>query len=469
MRKLLTLLVAAAVLMISVVPALAQDENLLDRAQRATQLDTLLAAIDAAGLSDTLANEGPFTVFAPTNGAFEELLTALDVTPTQILFNTDLLTDVLLKHVVAGEVRAADILAQIEENGVAELETLGGETLTAALLDGAVYLEGGSASVVITDLSASNGLVHIIDGVLAPNNATLGVPDFGTVVDVLASNPEYSTLVAAIETAGLTDTLAGEGPFTVFAPTNDTFEGLLEEFSITQELLLSDPELLSDILTYHVLPIEADAATVLSLDLPGTARTVNGAFLNLDVVDGGVFVGGEATVLTADVYASNGVIHTIDHVMHLRSTDEALMAISEANTIGAIAADAGTFTTLLAAAEAAGLTETLTSEGTLTVFAPTDEAFAAALEELGLTAEELLEDTDTLTAILTYHVVGFTATSGDLAELGLPRAVRTVNGGFLNLSVDADGNVMVNDATVTAADLVATNGVIHVIDSVLLP
>ncbi|WP_044007836.1 fasciclin domain-containing protein [Jannaschia sp. CCS1] len=124
------------------------------------------------------------------------------------------------------------------------------------------------------------------------------------------------------------------------------------------------------------------------------------------------------------------------------------------------AAEAGSFTTLLAAAEAAGLVETLSGEGPLTVFAPTDEAFAALPEG---TVEGLLADTDALTAVLTYHVVAGAVMSGDLTD-GMTAA--TVNGADITVSLDP---VMINDANVVTADIEASNGVIHVIDSVLLP
>ena len=128
---------------------------------------------------------------------------------------------------------------------------------------------------------------------------------------------------------------------------------------------------------------------------------------------------------------------------------------------------AGDFTTLVAAVEAAGLVETLQGEGPYTVFAPTDEAFAAALEDLGLTAEELLADTETLTSILTYHVVEGEVPAADVVTLD-GEEVPTVNGAPVEIGVDGE-TVTVNDATVTATDIFATNGVIHVIDSVLLP
>jgi len=131
------------------------------------------------------------------------------------------------------------------------------------------------------------------------------------------------------------------------------------------------------------------------------------------------------------------------------------------------ASAAGDFTTLVAAVEAAGLVETLQGDGPFTVFAPTDEAFATALEDLGLTAEELLADTETLTSILTYHVVEGEVPAADVVTLD-GEEVPTVNGATVAIGVDGE-TVTVNDATVVATDIFATNGVIHVIDSVLLP
>ena len=139
---------------------------------------------------------------------------------------------------------------------------------------------------------------------------------------------------------------------------------------------------------------------------------------------------------------------------------------ADGGTIVDVATEAGDFTTLLAAAEAAGLVETLSGEGPLTVFAPTDDAFAAALESLGLTAEELLASDD-LAGILTYHVVEGNVLAADVVALD-GEDVATVNGATVAISVDGD-TVMVNDATVVTADVAASNGTIHVIDTVLLP
>ncbi len=138
-----------------------------------------------------------------------------------------------------------------------------------------------------------------------------------------------------------------------------------------------------------------------------------------------------------------------------------------AGTIVDVAVDAGIFTTLVAAVDSAGLVETLSGEGPFTVFAPTDEAFVAALEELGLTAEELLADTETLTSVLTYHVIAGEVDAATAISLD-GQSAETVNGAVIDISV-VDGNVMINDATVVTADVMADNGIIHIIDTVLLP
>ena len=143
------------------------------------------------------------------------------------------------------------------------------------------------------------------------------------------------------------------------------------------------------------------------------------------------------------------------------------MDSTEPGTIVDVAASAGTFTTLVAAVEAAGLVETLSGAGPFTVFAPTDEAFAAALDSLGLTAEQLLADKETLTSILTYHVIAGEVPSTTVMSMD-GQQVATVNGADVTISVDGE-TVMVNDAKVVATDVAASNGIIHVIDSVLIP
>jgi transforming growth factor-beta-induced protein len=135
----------------------------------------------------------------------------------------------------------------------------------------------------------------------------------GTIVDVAVANGSFTTLVAAVQAAGLVETLSGDGPFTVFAPTDDAFAAALDALGITAEELLADTATLTSILTYHVVPGAVDAATAISLD-GQTAATVNGAEIAISVVDGNVMIN-DATVIIPDVAASNGIIHAIDSVL----------------------------------------------------------------------------------------------------------------------------------------------------------
>lgn len=314
--------------------------------------------------------------------------------------------------------------------------------------------------------------------------------EVGTIVDVAASIDDFSTLVAAVQAAGLVETLSSDGPFTVFAPTNDAFATALDALGLTADELLADTDTLTEILTYHVVSGAVDAETAISLD-GQTAETVNGAEISINVVDGSVVIN-DATVTTADVMASNGIIHVIDTVLlppHDAMSDEmsdemsddmseemsgdmsddmtSEMSEESMGSIVDVAVEAGSFTTLVAAVQAAGLEETLATGGPFTVLAPTDEAFAAALDALGLTAEELLADTETLTSILTYHVIEGEVPAATVVTLD-GQSAETLNGASVDITVDGE-TVMVDDATVVAVDVAADNGIIHVIDSVLLP
>ncbi|NBF39666.1 MAG: fasciclin domain-containing protein [Spirochaetes bacterium] len=265
-----------------------------------------------------------------------------------------------------------------------------------------------------------------------------------TVVDIATNDDRFETLVTALDAAGLVDTLAGEGPFTVFAPTDDAFDALPEG---TVEALLEDTEALTQVLTYHVVAGSVSAADVTSLS---NATTLQGQPVVVSSSDGVMI--NQAEVIQPDVMASNGVIHVVDAVLLPPSGD-----------IVEVASNAGSFNTLVAAVEAAGLVETLQGEGPFTVFAPTDEAFGKLPDG---TIPALLEDPETLAQILTYHVVPGRVFSGDVVNID---DAGTVQGQSIGVSV-MDGSVMLNDtSTVTATDVLATNGVIHVIDTVIMP
>jgi len=216
MRKLLVVMVLVALAALAVVPAFAQSGTIVDVAVNNSAFSTLVAAVQAAGLVDELSARGPFTVFAPTNGAFGTLLDELGVTADELLADRRLLTQVLLYHVVAGEIKAADILGADLPLSVT---TLGGASLTVNVAGGRVVLNNGRASVEIPDVDASNGVIHVVDNVLLPPAVVSGGSNIAptsastsTIVDVLVASPNFSTLVAAVTAAGLADDLSGRGP-----------------------------------------------------------------------------------------------------------------------------------------------------------------------------------------------------------------------------------------------------------------
>jgi len=436
-----------------------QTGTIVDIAVADGRFETLVAAVTAADLVETLSGDGPFTVFAPTDDAFAALP---EGTVAALLEDIPALTNILLYHVVAGDVRAADVVTL--ESAV----TVQGEPVSITVEGDSVRIN--EANVVITDIVASNGVIHVIDGVLLPPEpepqamqvqqdeqqqepevsqqaAQPEQPEqLGTIVDIAVSDGRFETLVAAVTAAGLVETLAGDGPFTVFAPTDDAFAALPEG---AVESLLEDIPALSAILLYHVVAGDVRAAEVVTLD---SAVTVLGEAVSI-TVDGDSVRINDANVVITDIEASNGVIHVIDAV---------LLPPVPLGSIVDIAAGDERFETLVGALTAAGLVETLAGEGPFTVFAPTDDAFAALPEG---TVEALLEDVPALTDILLYHVVSGDVRAADVVAL---ESAVTVQGQSVSITVEGD-SVRINDALVVIADVEASNGVIHVIDAVLLP
>ena len=431
--------------------------DIVDTAVAAGSFTTLVAAVEAAGLVDALKAEGPFTVFAPSDEAFA----AIDPATIEALLADPSgdLTQILLYHVVPGAVMAADVT-----DGLVA-ETLQGGSLTFAVSDAGVTVNG--VNVVSTDIAASNGVIHVIDGVLMPPAEEAAAeepmaeePAMADIVDTAVGAGSFTTLVAAVEAAGLVDALKAEGPFTVFAPTDDAFAAI---DPATIEALLADPSGdLTQILTYHVVPGKVMAADVTD---GLVAETLQGGSLTFAVTDAGVTVNG-VNVVSTDIETSNGVIHVIDGVLMPPAEEAAAeepMAEAPTADIVDTAVGAGNFTTLVAAVQAAGLVDALKGEGPFTVFAPSDEAFAAIDPA---TIEALLADpSGDLTQILLYHVVPGAVMAADVTD-GL--VAETLQGGSLTFHV-ADGAVSVNDVHVVSADIAASNGVIHVIDGVLMP
>ncbi|MGM0546655.1 MAG: fasciclin domain-containing protein [Bacteroidota bacterium] len=383
-------------------------------------LQALEDAVVSEDLASALQGEGPFTIFAPTNEAFE---------------NADLegedVAEILQYHVLSSEVLSGDLEA------AQTVETLQGEELTIEAADGSVTItdnSGQTYEVQQADLQGTNGVVHIIDGVLNPNP---------NIVDVAIEDGNFTTLVDALGQAGLDEALQEAGPFTVFAPTDDAFSGV--DLSG-----LSDDEL-AEILQYHVI-----SANILSTDLEAEQSVEALAGGDLFVTaNGDVMVNDVATVVAADVEASNGTIHAIDNVLLPDAYQDVVGIISKRYGLQA----------LEEAVVDADLVSTLQGDGPFTVFAPTNEAFDDV--DLSELSQQELED------ILTYHVLPQEVLSGDLdAESTI--MIETVNGAELEVTTDAEGGVTLTDqagntATVTTVDLEGTNGVVHIIDGVLMP
>lgn len=302
MRNLLSTIVSLTLLLSIVACEPAVQKNIVEQAQETESLSTLVSAVQAAGLVETLSGEGPFTVFAPTNAAFEALPEGLLETLLQPE-NKAQLKAILTYHVVSSKVMSTDL-----QNGQ-EVATVQGEKITVSTTDGAKI---NGATVSTADVAASNGVVHIIDEVILPPSVVAAMEKAANaknIVELAVGSENLSTLVAAVQAAGLVETLSGKGPFTVFAPTNEAFAAL--PAGVLDMLLKPEnKEKLTAVLTYHVV-----AGKVMSTDLQNgqTAATVNGDEIKVDLSDGAKI--NDATVVAADVDATNGVVHIIDKVI----------------------------------------------------------------------------------------------------------------------------------------------------------
>ena len=404
-------------------------KTIVDLAVEDGRFNTLVAAVQAAGLAEALSGEGPFTVFAPTDDAFASLP---EGTVDALLADIPSLTDILLYHVVEGSIMASDVVQ------LTSAMTVNGQYVDIKVEGDKVMID--NAQVIITDVEASNGIIHVIDTVILPESRSI--------VDIAVEDGRFNTLVAAVQAAGLAETLSGEGPFTVFAPTDDAFAALPEG---TVEALLADIPTLTNILLYHVSEGKVMASDVVELT---SAMTVNGQYVDIAVEDGKVMIDNAQVVIT-DIEAANGVIHVIDAVI-----------LPESRSIVDIAVEDGRFNTLVAAVQAAGLAETLSGEGPYTVFAPTDDAFAALPEG---TVEGLLADIPSLTNVLLYHVVPGKVVASDVVGLDGQSAQTALEGQSIAVKLNMSNVYLNENVKVIITDIEAANGVIHVVDAVLLP
>lgn len=417
-----------------------QSETIVDVASSEDSYSILVQALEKADLASTLEGNGPFTVFAPTNEAFENLLEDLGASSLDDL-SADQLEPILLYHVVSGNAMSTDLA-----NGYVSTLSPGAADTKASLLintDNGVILNG-SSTVTTADIEADNGVIHEIDKVLMPPK----------VVDMAINNDNFSTLVDAVVKAELTDTLNEDGPFTIFAPTNAAFEDLLSDLGVSSLDDLTKEDLIP-ILKYHVV-----SGNVLSSDLSsGNVSTIGGKEIAIDVGNS-VTINGKSTVTSTDIQGTNGVIHVIDEVLLPSDAPKNIIEIAENDD---------QFSTLVAALTKADLVSVLESEGPYTVFAPTNSAFNDLLSELGASSLDDLT-ADELEQILLYHVISGKAMSGDLDNGYINTLNEGPNTNNTTLLVNTDNGVKLNGNTsVTAADIEATNGVVHVVDKVLLP
>ena len=454
--KIISAPLLALMLLISFTSCLDDDDNpniivplnIVGLASQTPELSSLFAALQAAdgNLPEALSS-GTYTVFAPTNAAFDAFLAANNFSSLNDV-PTDVLSQILLNHVVSGAANSSSLSTAY----INSLATKPGTDLNLSMFintASGVNINGIS-NVTTADISASNGVIHIVD-------AVIGLP---TIVDHALANSNLSSLVSALTAGGntaFTDLLSTAGDFTVFAPTNAAFSNFSNP---------NDNEL-GQILSNHVIV----GATAMSTDLENmyvnTAATFNGGSSNLSMyinIDDGVTINGMSTVAAADIVASNGVIHVVDTVIDLPTIVD--FAIADP-----------TFATLVTALTRGDLTfdyvSTLsTPNGTapapFTVFAPTNDAFGALLAELNVGSLGDIEE-PTLKATLDHHAVA----AANVRAEGLTdnMMVGTLGG---NITANVSGGATLTDANDRISNIIkvnvqAANGVIHVIDKVVLP
>lgn len=399
---------------------------------------TLLeAAVIAAGLDGPLSEDGPFTVFAPNDAAVIALTEALDITAEDLLALPNL-AEILQYHVVGANAMSGDL------SDGQTITTLLGEDVTVTINQNGVMIN--NAMVTVADVVADNGVVHVIDAVLLPPAPPV------TIWDIVEGSEDHAILEQAILAVGLDANLSNADSLTLFAPTDAALNDLMEAFEITAEELLAAEELM-DVLLYHVV----SGITMSSELFDGQLiNSLQGDQILVNVNGADVILNTYSLVITPDIQASNGVVHVIDAVL--------IPEFEIEDTIWDLIQESEDHTLLEAAIIAAGLDGALSDEESVyTVFAPVDEAVEALAGALSVTLEELLA-LPNLADILLYHVVGEEYYSDDLED---GQELTALNEGVLNISIS--DIALVNDAEIIDVDYEAVNGVIHVINAVLLP
>jgi transforming growth factor-beta-induced protein len=270
-------------------------KNVVEKLAKAGQFNTLITAVKAAGLAETLATTDNITVFAPTDAAFAKIPEA-DL--NAILADKQKLTDILTYHV------APKRLSERRLAAAGSATTLFGSDI-AVTGEAEDLVLNGDVNVILGDIKASNGIIHAIDSVLTP------APKPKDIVDTAIAAGSFKTLVTAVQAAGLEEALRAPGPLTVFAPTDDAFAKIPAD---QLNAIIADKALLTSILTYHVAGKAIPAEKFLARG-KGSVKTLNGARVSFEVVDGNLILNGNVKVIATDIKASNGIIHVIDTVL----------------------------------------------------------------------------------------------------------------------------------------------------------
>lgn len=412
----------------------ANDPNIAEVASGDSRFTILVSALDKAGLVSTLSGTDNYTVFAPTNTAFENAGITQATIDGWADAEIDNLRNILLYHVVSGSVASTALTS-----GTVTTAT-GADFKDLYVNVGDAVTINGDVTVTEADITASNGIIHVVDRVISLPQST---------AEVITANSDYSLLLAALVRAfgqdNLGTTLDGLAPFTLFAPTNQAFNnaGFADEAAIQA----AEQGTLQGILTYHVVA----GSRVFSSDLQaGAVTTAAMSDFYVSINDDGVFVNGKVGVSATDDLTTDGVIHQVNEVI-----------LPPSQNIVEIAAGNSDFDLLVRAiGRVEGLGATLSGNGPFTVFAPTDAAFeAAGFNEAAIDAADPAD----LESILTYHVIAARVFSTDLTAGN----VATVEG--TEVSITLDGGPKVDDANIVSTDIMGTNGVIHVIDAVITP
>ncbi|MBS9463746.1 fasciclin domain-containing protein [Flagellimonas sp. 389] len=450
--------------------------NIVETADAENDLSSLVGALKKADesadndLVSALSGDGPFTVFAPTNAAFDDLFKQLGDFDGLDDFNTqelqNVLAVVLSYHVISG---TAALSSDLSDGQV--LTTLQTGTLTIST-EGGVFIDDATdvnAEVTTADVETTNGVVHIIDKVLLPQEVIDQLRILITITDLASGNENLESLVAALLAADedLDEVLKGDGPFTVLAPSDEAFAEFLGE----DELADIPVETLTNVLKNHVI-----SGALLQVDLEaagsGYANTLatredDNISIYYNTTDGVVF-NGVSTVETADVEALNGIVHIVDKVIDLP-------------TVVTFATADPTFESLVAALTTDGqpdFVSTLGGDGPFTVFAPTNDAFQALLDSNDMWDGLTDIDSGLLTSVLEHHVIAdVNIRSTDLTENGVTVTPATLEGDTFSITLPGtNGNIAdVTDGAgntgigIDAVDVQAANGVIHVLDAVLIP